>query len=198
MEFISNKEIKSDRIPSDLDKLVIRFIKILEKHSDYVIISGYVSILLGRARATDDVDIFIRNIDKQKFVALYNELKADGFWCLNAEDDGEVYSYLNEGLAVRFAEDGITVPNFEMKFARKKLEMGAFNDRISVITRIGTVKISSLERQIAYKRYYLKSDKDLEDAAHVEKLFKEHIDNEGIRAYKRQIENEVAEAGKRQ
>ncbi len=196
MEFIDTKTLKSDRILSDLDKLVIRFIKILEKHSDYVIISGYVAILLGRSRGTDDVDIFIRSIDMQKFASLYRELKKEGFWCLNAEDEAEIYSYLDEGLAVRFAEDGLATPNFEVKFARKLLDVEAFNDRISVITELGMLKISSLERQVAYKRYYLKSDKDIEDAAHVEKLFKEHIDNDAIRSYKRRIENEVAKAGK--
>ena len=49
--------------------------------------------------------------------------------------------------------------------------------------------ISSLERQIAFKRYYLMSDKDLEDAKHVEEVFKGHIDVEKIKKYKVFLEN---------
>ena len=78
------REIICDRELSNLDKLVLRFIQILEKHIDYVIISGYVAILLGRSRATEDVDVFIRKVDKQKFFSFYEELKKEGFWCINA------------------------------------------------------------------------------------------------------------------
>ena len=40
-----------------LDKFTIDFVNILTKYSDYVIVSGYVSILLGRTRASEDVDV---------------------------------------------------------------------------------------------------------------------------------------------
>ncbi len=68
------KEIVLNRELSNLDKLVLNFIKILEKYTDYVIVSDYVSIILGRARATEDVDVFIEKIDKSKFLSLYKEL----------------------------------------------------------------------------------------------------------------------------
>lgn len=48
------KEIITDREIGELDKFAIEFLQILEKYADYVIISGYVSILLGRTRATED------------------------------------------------------------------------------------------------------------------------------------------------
>ena len=53
----------------------------------------------------------------------------------------------------------------------------------------GKLIISSLERQIAFKRYYLKSEKDLEDAMHIEELFKEEIDYEKINKLKKIITN---------
>ena len=56
------REIELYRELSELDKLVVDFIGILEKHIKYVIISGYISILLGRARATEDIDVFIEEI----------------------------------------------------------------------------------------------------------------------------------------
>ena len=192
MEFVDAKTIKLDKIINDLDKFVLKLIKILEKHADYVIVSGYVSILFGRSRATEDIDVIIKEINKPGFNALYEDLKKAGYWCLNTEDADEVYSYLEEGLSVRFADEGMTIPNFEVKFAKKKSSLMAFADSLTVVMKEGKIKLSSLERQIAYKRYYLKSDKDLEDAAYIENLFKDHINKAKVELLKRQIENEMA------
>lgn len=170
------KEIILKRKLSELDKMVLRFIKILEKHVDYVIISGYISILLGRARATEDVDIFIQKISEEQFLKLYTELKKSGFWCINAEDEKEVFSYLKDNLAVRFAEKDKVIPNFEVKFPKRIIDQETFNDFIIVKTEKGNIKISSLERQIAFKKYYLKSRRDIEDALHIEELFKGKLD----------------------
>lgn len=148
--------------------------------------------MLGRSRSTEDVDIFINEISKEKFQEFYNNLLKQGFWCLNGEEIDEIYSYLSEGLAVRFALKNQTAPNFEVKFAKKKLDKESFSDFINVATEIGNLKISSLEKQIAFKRYFLKSDKDIEDARHIEKVFKEHIDNRLVNKYKKLIENEMA------
>ncbi len=188
MEFIDTKTIKLDKPLNELDKFVLNFISILKKHVDYVIISGYVSILLGRSRATEDVDVFIKPMAKDAFVELYHQLKKNGFWCLNAESDDEVFSYLEEGMAIRFAEKEKAIPNMEVKFARKFLDLTSFSDAVEVRTRGGTMRISSLERQIAFKRFYLKSDKDLEDARHLEEVFKDKIDHQKIKEYKKMIE----------
>jgi len=189
MRFVNKKKIKLDKIINELDKFVFKFIRILEKYTDYVIISGYVSILLGRSRSTEDVDLFVKPINKITFVKLYKDLIKNKFWCLNAENVDEVYSYLQDGVAVRFAKKGTTVPNFEVKFAKKALDLESFKDNITVKTKIGEIKISSLERQIAFKRYYLKSDKDIEDAEHIEELFKGKLNKDLIKKYKRLIES---------
>jgi|SRR3989338_3045345 len=198
MKFVDNRTIRLEKIPNELDKFVFDFIKILAKYADYVIISGYVAILLGRSRATEDIDVFIRETDRNRIVSLYEELKKKGYWCLNAESPDEIFNYLNEGLAVRFALKGQTIPNFEIKFAKKMLDKESFSDAISAITKLGEVKISSLERQVAFKRYYLKSDKDLEDASHIEKVFKDVIDINRIKEYKKMLENEMAKTRKGQ
>ena len=194
MEFVDSKTIKLDKIINDLDKFVLKFIKILEKYADYVIVSGYVSILFGRSRATEDIDIFIKALDEGRFDAFYGNLKKAGYWCLNAEDADEVYSYLEEGLSVRFADEGETIPNFEVKFAKKKSALMAFTDALTVLMDGNKIKLSSLERQIAYKKYYLKSDKDLEDAAYIENLFKERINHSKVQLLKKMIEDEMAQA----
>ena len=57
MEFADKNTIKLSKELSELDKIVIRFIDILKKYTDYVIVSGYVAILLGRDGGTEDIDI---------------------------------------------------------------------------------------------------------------------------------------------
>ena len=187
MEF-NGKKIRLDRELSELDKFAISFLSILEKHISYVVISGYVSILLGRTRATDDIDVFIKHISGEKFSNLYTELKENGFWCLNAEDEAELYSFLEDKLAIRFARQGLATPNFEIKFPKDSLDEQAFENTITVVTKQGRIIISNLERQVAFKRYYLQSDKDKEDALHIEELFKDKIDHVKIDKYKELIE----------
>ncbi len=189
MKFIDKKTIESYKEISGLDKLVFKFIKILEKYIDYVIISGYVSILLGRSRSTEDIDLFIKPIEKEKFFQLYKNLKKAGFWCLNAEDVNEVYNYLSKKIAIRFAEKPKVIPNFEVKPVKNFLDAESFNDVITVRTKIGTLKISSLERQIAFKKYYLGTDRDIEDAKHIENVFKGKISKSTIEKYKKSIES---------
>jgi len=190
MKFIDERTIKLDKPLNVLDQLVLKFVKILEKYVDYVIISGYVSLLFGRTRGTEDVDFFIKEIDLETLTKLYQDLKKNGFWCLNAESNEEVYSYLDESIAVRFAEKGKAIPNMEVKFARKRLNQDVFTDYLIVETVEGVLKISSLERQIAFKRFFLGSPKDLEDAQHVEEVFKDRINQEKIKYYKELIKKE--------
>ncbi|OGY49369.1 MAG: hypothetical protein A3D39_03475 [Candidatus Buchananbacteria bacterium RIFCSPHIGHO2_02_FULL_39_17] len=189
MKFISARKIVLEKPLSELDQLVLRFVNIVQKYTSYVIISGYVAILLGRSRGTEDVDLFVKKMSFEDFMLFYTDLKNEGFWCLNADDVKEIYSYLVDGLAVRFAINGETIPNFEVKFALKPIQLVTFDDCIEVVTEQGVIIISSLERQIAFKRYYLMSDKDLEDAKHVEEVFKGHIDVEKIKKYKVFLEN---------
>ena len=178
------KEIILNKKLTELDKFVLDFINILKNYADYVIISGYVSIILGRARATEDIDLFIKKIDKNKFLKLYEDLIKNSYWCLNSDSPEEIYDYLIDNLAVRFAKKDETIPNFEVKFPKTKIDEETFKDCIAVKMPEGSIKISSLEIQIAFKKYYLKSDKDLEDAKHIEHIFKDKIDIEKVYKYK--------------
>ena len=132
MKFTDKKTIQIDRELSDLDKFTIDFIKILEKHTKYVIVSGYVAILLGRARASEDVDIIIPRIDFLTFKSLYDDLKKNDFYCLNAEEEKTVYSYLEDNLAVRFAKIDTMIPNIEMKWTKNEFDKIALEKTIDV------------------------------------------------------------------
>jgi len=187
MKFIDKKTIEIDRELSDLDKFAIDFTKILRKHADYVIISGYVAILLGRARASEDVDIIIPRIDFSTFKSIYSDLKKNNFYCLNAEKEKTVYSYLEANLAVRFAKKDTVIPNIEMKWVKSKFDKIALEKTIDVRIKNETLCISHLEIQIAFKEEVLKSPKDLHDADHIKDVAKEHLDNKLIQKYKEML-----------
>ena len=146
-----NNIIKIDKVPNVLDDLVLEFTGILSKHYGYVIISGYVAILLGRARATEDIDILIEKKNGKVFSKFWKSIIKNKFYCLNTENLDEAWSYLEEGLAIRFAKGSIFIPE--------------------------------IEQQIAVKRILLASRKDIEDAIHLEELFKEKLNNKKLLQY---------------
>ena len=184
MKFINKKTIEIDRELSELDNFALDFIRILEKHTNYVLVSGYVSILLGRSRASEDVDVIIPKISFSSFQSLYQDLINSDFICLNVEDDKSVFSYLQDEMAVRFAKKGKVIPNIEFKWAKNKFEDIALNNSIIVKIPEGRLKISPLELQIAFKQVVLKSPKDLEDARHLEKIAESYLDNKLINKYR--------------
>ncbi len=191
MEYLRDeKKIILNRELSNLDMFVLKFIRVVEKYVDYVIMSGYVSIILGRSRATEDVDLFIKKMDKKGFVRMYSDLIDKGFWCLNTSNVDEMFDYLDNGFAIRFAEKGKAIPNFEVKFPKSRIDDETFLDSVLVKTKQGNVLISSLERQVVFKRYYLGSEKDEEDALHIEEVFKGEIDYDKINELKNRIKNE--------
>ena len=180
------KEITLKRELNKLDRFVLDFIKILEKHAGYVIVSGYVSILLGRTRATEDVDILIKEIPKDKFEKLWKELYSKGFECINTSKSDEALDMLNE-IAIRFFKEK-PVPNIEFKTIKTELDKYSFENKIKAVLREGSLFISPIELQIAYKLFLaadgteeeLQSDKNIEDARHLYKIFKEKLNKEEL------------------
>ena len=149
---------------------------------DYVVVSGYVSILFGRSRGTEDIDLLINKIDMNTFLKFHNELIEKNYWFLNAENPIELFGMLEEGRAIRVAVKNYVIPNIELKFVKSKL------DRISLkehkVAQLDTycINISPLELQIAFK-LYLGSDKDIEDAAYLSEIFRAHISKFKIQHY---------------
>lgn len=187
MQFIDKSTIKLDKVKTELDSFLMDFIKILEKHTDYVVLSGYVSILFGRTRGTEDIDVLIERVDKGKFSNLYGELKRHGFYCLNAKTLDDVFGQISEKLAVRFAKERSVIPNIEVKFSKTALEKELFKDYLTVIMPFGKIKISNIEQQIVFKRYVLKSEKDIEDAKHLETVLNGYIDKQKLSRYRRMV-----------
>ena len=61
--------IIENKVFTTLDRFVLDFTELLEEYVDYVIVSGYVVILFGRARGTEDIDTIIRYIDRDTFAS---------------------------------------------------------------------------------------------------------------------------------
>lgn len=185
MKFISHNKIEIGRELSDLDNFVIEFISILRKHTPYVIVSGYVSILLGRARASEDVDIIIPLMEPGEFGALVEDSIKSGFYCLNEEENEDIYDHIKNNAALRFAKKNTVIPNIELKFSKTEIDEESLSDSITVSIEDEELKISPLELQIAFKEIILKTPKDIEDARHLRNVAKSHLKPELIDRYVR-------------
>ena len=187
MEFVDKNTIKLDKEVNELDKFVFRFIKILEKHTDYVIVSGYVAILLGRDRGTDDIDIFISKSSKEKLAVLYDDLVNNGYWCLNSSELDDMYSLLISKHSIRFALEPSVSPNIEIKYSKDIYDDISLKEPLIAKVDYSELRISYIELQIAYKEEILKSNKDLEDAKHLRLVAKGHLNENLINEYKKEL-----------
>lgn len=174
MEFeFSGKRIKFSKELSDLDTFVLDFVDILNSLKiRYVIVSGYIAILFGRSRTTEDIDMFIEDIDKNKFHKMLEKVEKAGLWIINTSDSNQAYLMLKEGDAIRIAKKNMAIPNIEIKIAK---DQSIWNEVIEVILNNSALITSRIENQIAFK-FYLGSEKDIEDAVHLYELFKDHLD----------------------
>ncbi len=79
---------------TELDLFLKRFLRVLKDYSDYLVVSGYVSIASGRTRAIEDIDILVPLMDKKVFSEFFYELNKGGFWCYRGGGVNEVYEYI--------------------------------------------------------------------------------------------------------
>jgi len=170
------KTITLDKELTLYDTLAITFAHILhQQHISYVFVSGYVALLFGRSRVSEDIDMLVEHMSFEKFKDLWDALSAD-FYCHNASDAQSAYNeYLEQNLALRFSQKNMVIPNVEFKWAWNEQQKHALEQRWSVILNSHELSTSALELQIAFK-IYLGSDKDIEDARYLFTLFREHLD----------------------
>jgi len=187
MQFLDSKTIKLDRILSELDMFVSDFLKILEKHTDYVIVSGYVAILFGRSRTTEDVDILIPHMRREQFSEFFDDVMKNGLWFLNSSKMDDLYEILSSKSGIRISKEGDIDPNFEIKFVKNPVDEAALKNRLKVNMDGCSLYIGPLELQIVYKEKVLRSFKDKEDARHLRIVFKGHLSEELFEHYRRLI-----------
>jgi len=190
-------ELRDDRLTlsrelSELDRDVIEFTSVLDDEGiNYVIVSGYVAILTGRSRSTEDVDTVLEPLSQTELDRLADRLDEEGYWGMAMPLD-EMAEMLGGGDRLRVAEDGEMYPNFEVWLASNDLEREALSTAITTEVDGHEVSISSIELQIAYKLRLAEgagttNGKDFEDALHLYLTFEDQFKSEQLEAYVEQL-----------
>jgi len=60
IQYSKDSIILKNKSLSNVDKFVLDFVDILKNHFRYVIVSGYVAILFGRSRGTEDIEYWAK------------------------------------------------------------------------------------------------------------------------------------------
>lgn len=163
-----------EREPNQLDELAIAFSEILDRIGiEHVYIAGYVSILAGRARSTEDVDVLIEPIDEPTADELTTALTTEDYWG-PAMPLTSMYEMLANGDPIWVAPTDQVTPHLEVKVVRDEFDRASLSNAISAQIAGESIPIGPLELQIAYK-LYLGAQKDIEDAVHLYTLFRETL-----------------------
>jgi len=174
---VSRNRVKLNKELNDLDRFVIDFVKILDRNKiKYVLVSGYVSILFGRSRSSEDIHIIVKKMSKNRFSVLWKELLKKNFECIVPDNSESAYEkYLMKHTSIRFSKKAQPIPNIEFMFPKAEdLDNWVLKNGKQVLLNRRVLKISPIELQIAYK-LFLASEKDIEDARHLYQLFKENL-----------------------
>jgi hypothetical protein len=181
MEF-DDDEVRIDKPPSDLDRLVLDVASVLEEVGvDYAVVSGYVVVLFGRARATEDVDVIVERFDADTGAELAERLADAGYWG-PAMPLADLHGTLADDLPVRVAEDGHRVPNVELKFPTDRYDRASVRETVTVRFDDETVTVGNLELQIAYK-LHMDTPKDFEDALYLHEVAEPTLNTRTLEEY---------------
>ena len=171
-----------------LDKFAEEVCEIIDKHVKYIVVLGYVAISHGRFRTTEDIDMIIEKISFEKFSKMHNELIENKFECLQSSKSEEIYEYLDKGDSIRYVRQGTFLPpEMEIKFSKDELDELQLKTRKRLELTGLNIWFSSIEINIAFKEEYLKSEKDVEDAKHLRKIYQGEISESEIVKIKEMI-----------
>jgi hypothetical protein len=185
MEF-TDGGVVIDKPPSDLDRLMLEVGGILDDVGiEYSVVSGYVAVLFGRSRATEDIDVITERFDDGTADELATRLQEAGYWgsAMPLED---VHETLADDLPVRVAEDGHRVPNVELKFASDEYDHISLEDAITVRLDGETLRVGSLEFQIAYK-LDMGARRDYEDALYLHEVVGPSLNRTALERYVKKL-----------
>ncbi|MDD1778510.1 MAG: hypothetical protein LUQ65_10115 [Candidatus Helarchaeota archaeon] len=171
-----------------LADLCLRFCNVIEKYVKYIVVSGFFTIVSGRSRATEDIDIIIEQFNSDQFLKMHDDLVKNGFSCLQTSIPSEIYdSYLTAFLPVRYIYSKNIIPNIELKFAKDELDHYQIATRKKIEFTELDVYFSSVEANIAFKEELLKSPKDLGDAKFLRIVYQKDINENEISNFKKMI-----------
>lgn len=188
-------ELLVERTPSALDEAVLSFTEMLEDCDiEYVVVSGYIAILTGRSRSTEDVDIVIERLDADAVGGLAATLEEEGYWGMTTPL-ASLGDALERGDRVRIAEVDEMFPNFELWFVDSDIEREALARSITARVDDRSVQISPIELQIAYKLQLAEGIgttdcRDFEDALHLYLTFEDDLKEPRLETYVDQLDAE--------
>ena len=171
-----------------LEEFCVSFCKIIDKYTDYIVVSGFFVISSGRSRATEDIDIIIKPLDLDKFILMHKDLEKANFECLQDSNPNKIYTnYLIKNIAVRYFRGTDFIPNIELKFAKDELDYYQLKNRKKIEFTDIDVFFSSVEACIAFKEELLQSPKDIEDANYLKVVYSDYIIKDEIIKIKKMI-----------
>ncbi|WP_281194878.1 hypothetical protein [Halorubrum sp. F4] len=186
---LTDRGLVVDREPNRLDELAIGFSEVLRRLDiDHVFVAGYVSILAGRSRSTEDIDVFIERCPADRLDQLVAELEREGYWG-PAMPLSEMYGNLSNDTKVWVAPDGEMTPHLEVKFPGDEFDEASLRNAIDAHVGDHTIPIGPLELQIAYK-LSLGGRTDLEDTAHLYAVFGETLSPTRLEAWVERLDVE--------
>ncbi|MBI4148738.1 hypothetical protein HY490_05590 [Candidatus Woesearchaeota archaeon] len=98
-----------------LDEFCTAFCQVVERHCTYIIVSGFVAIATGRTRGTEDIDMIIEKLAKDRFCKLHEDLIRHGFVAMQSDDCAELLEYLNDHTSIRYTWKDKPLPEMEIK-----------------------------------------------------------------------------------
>ena len=171
-----------------LDNVCVEFCKTIDKYCRYIVVSGFVAISSGRTRGTEDIDVIVERIGKDKFGFLHRDLMKRKFNCMQGDDSNALYDdYLKENLSIRYTYGNLPLPEVELKLAKDGLDKYQLKNRIKLKMTGLDVWFSTVDANIAFKEELLKSDKDMEDAKHLRIVYANEIDENEINRIKEMV-----------
>ena len=181
MEF-TDDAIHIDKEPNALDELILDVADVLDTVGvDYAVVSGYVVVLLGRARATEDIDVLVERFDEGTADEIAQQLRDAGYWG-SAMPLEEMHATLADGLPIRVARDGHRVPNVELKFPSDEFDRASLENTIPIRFDGNELTAGSVELQIAYK-LSMGAQKDAEDALYLYEVTEGTLNTDTLEGY---------------
>lgn len=186
IEFLDNGDIRINRELNALDILASDVSSALsEQGIEHVLVSGYVVILMGRSRGTEDIDtlVGIDDISPEKIESLADELGNRGYWG-SAMPLSSMNKMFQHGDPVRVAREGKQIPSVELK--PTDLGHASFQNQRRAVIGLDDgeqvqLPIVAPEVQIAYK-LSMGGNVDFEDAYYLFKICKEELNSELLEA----------------
>ena len=176
-----------NREPNDLDELALEFSEILrELGIEHVFVAGYIAILAGRARATQDIDVIVESTDERTVQEMVSRLEDSGFWG-PAMALSEAHQMLFGGDRLWVARQDEMVPHLDVTYPNDEFDEASLREAMAGEIGGKRFPIGPLELQIAYK-LYLDTEKDFEDAVHLYTTFEESLSSAELEQWVRKLD----------